>query len=200
MPFSKVQIISFAIAKLGHKPIQSLDNQSDLVNSAEQAYEILLPIIISEHQWRFSCKIAQVTQLVDEPIVDNWTYIYQLPADYLKMIRQYPHNYSFEIYEDSKMYSNINNPLYIEYQYMPTVFKLPAYFVNYIACAIAEHLALSTAHNVQYAQKLANDMETARVQALAADAQNRPQQPLVSQPIITNRSVNSFYYNGITYG
>ena len=41
-------------------------------------------------------------------------------------------------------------------------------------------------------------MEIARTQALAADAQNRPNTPLVSKPMITNRALSS--YGGFGYG
>lgn len=198
MPYTKVQIISFALAKLGNKPVTSLDNQSELVSAAEQAFDFLFPLSLSEQQWRFACKIVQVSALVTEPVVSNWKYIYQLPSDYLKMIRQYPHNYSYEVYNLSQMYSNIAGPLYIEYMYQPTIASLPAYFCNYLCYRIAEHLALSNAHSVQFAQKLQGDMEIARTQALAADAQNRPNTPLVSKPMITNRALSS--YGGFGYG
>jgi len=196
MPITKVQIISFAIAKLGNKPISSLENQSDIVNAAVQAFDILLPIILSEQTWRFACKIQQVSQLVTEPIIDNWRYIYELPGDYLKMIRQWPHNYSYEIYENRHMYSNVNGPLYIEYMFEPSVFQLPAHFYNYLSLKIAEHLALSNGHNVEFSKKLGADSDSARATALAADAQSRPQSPLASQPIISNRAIGYAPYGG----
>jgi len=199
MAMTKVQIISFAISKLGNKQITSLDNQSDIVNAGEQAFDVLFPVSISEHTWRFCCRIQQVSQLVTEPIVSRWRYIYQLPRDYLRMIKQDPHNYEFEIYELKHMYSNMAGPLYIEYMYQPVIAQLPYYFNNYLALRIADHLALSNAHNVAYSQKLRNDMEVARTQALAADAQNRPQSAIASQPIISSRAVSGTPFTGIEY-
>jgi len=199
MAMTKVQIISFALAKLGNKPISSLDNQSDIVTTAEAAFDILFPLCLTEHFWRFACKIVQVSELVTEPIVDNWRHIYQLPGDFLKMIRQYPHNYDFEIYEEKHMYSNISGPLYIEYMFQPVIAQLPYYFNNYLALRIADHLALANAHSVAFANKIAADTEVARTQALATDAQNRPQTPMASQPIISNRAVSHVPFGGIEY-
>jgi hypothetical protein len=123
--------------------------------------------------------------------VTEWQYIYQLPADYLKAVRQYPHNYAYEIFEQSQLYSNVQGPLYLEYIYQPVVSMLPAYFNIYLAYRIAQDLGLSNAHNVQFSQVLEQRMGVMMSQALAADAQNRPQTPLISQPIISDRGVTS---------
>jgi len=190
----KVQIISFALGLLGRKPIITLDNQNDITAAAEQAFDFLVPVILSKGQWRFATKIIQVSELEVDPIITYWKYSYQLPSDYLKMIRQYPHNYDFEMYDDLKMYSNVGGPLYIEYIFQPSISQFPPYFNEYLAYAIAENLALSNAHSVTFASKLAQDKGVIMAQALASDAQNRPQTPLMSQPIITNRAVTSYPY------
>lgn len=190
---TKTQIISNALALLGQKPINSLQNQNSLVSSAEQAFDYLVPYILSTGFWRFATTIVQLSELVTVPIVTQWSYIYELPADYLKLVRLYPHNYAYEIYADKQMYSNVQGPLYLEYIFQPTVGQLPYYFNGYLIYRIAEYLALSNAQNVQFSQKLKDDMGVAMGVALAADAQNRPQTPLISQPIINNRAVSWFY-------
>jgi len=192
---TKVQIVSLALGLLGQKPITSLENQSNITTAAEQACDMLLPYIISTGQWRFCTKIQQLSQLVATPVVSEWAYIYELPADFLKLIRLYPHNYAFQIYDQNQMYSNVNDDdqgLYLEYQYKPTYGELPYYFSGFLIYKIAEYLALSNAHDVQFSQKLAQDMVVAEAKGLAADAQNRPNFPLISQPIITDRAVSSF--------
>jgi hypothetical protein len=187
---TKVQIISFALSLLGKKPILNLDNQSDITSAAEQAFDFKLPVILSTGPWRFGTTIAPLTKLNKTPIVSNWKYIYQLPSDFLKLTREYPHNYAYEFYENGEMYSNLDGPLFLEYVRQPDPSRLPAYFANYLAYVIAEVLALSSAHKVDFSSKLKEDMGVAMGQGLAADAQNRPQSSLASQPIITNRSTS----------
>lgn len=189
MAMTKVQIISNALALLGQKPINSLQNQNSITTAAEQAFDFLLPYMLSTAFWRFATKIVQLSQLVTVPVVTEWAYIYQLPADFLKLVRLYPHNYAYELYENKQMYANINGPLYIEYTFMPAIGQLPYYFNGYLIYRIAEYLALSNAHEVQFSQKLAQDMGVAMGVAMAADSQNRPQTPLISQPIIEDRAV-----------
>jgi hypothetical protein len=188
---TKVQIISFALSLLGRKPIISLENQNDITSAAEQAFDFLVPVILSTGQWRFATKIQQLSKLVTTPVVDDWTFIFEIPSDYLKLIRLYPHTYAFEIYEDRHLYSNVDGPLYIEYVFEPSIFRFPAYFNNYLAYRIAENLALSNAQTVSFSQKLSTDMGVAMAVGLAADAQNRPETPMQSQPIIVNRAVNT---------
>ena len=191
MAMTKVQIISNALALLGKSPINSLQNQSSLVTAGEQAFDFLLPVILGTGFWRFATKIVQLAQLVQTPPVTDWQYIYELPADFLKMVRQYPHNWAYEIYTQHQMYSNVQGPISIEYVFLPAIGQLPYYFNAYLVYRIAEYLALSNAQSAQFATKLNSDMAMAMAQGLAADAQNRPQTPMISQPIISDRYVSS---------
>lgn len=191
---TKVEILSNALALLGQKPINSLTNQNNITTAAEQAFDFLLPVILSTGFWRFATKIVELSQLNITPPVTQWAYAYQLPGDFLKLVRLYPHNWAYELYTDRIMYSNIEGPQYIEYIFQPDVGQLPFYFNAYLVYRVAEYLALSSAQNVQFSQKLKEDMGVAMGVALAADCQNRPNTPMISQPIIADRAVSFFVY------
>src|ERR1700676_2726942 len=109
MPYTRVQIVSFAIQVLGQKSISNLVNQSDLVNSANQFYDLVVEEALGEHFWRFSTTIVQLNQLNFTPIGGYWFYAYQLPADYFKMIHLWPFNYDYEIYQNTQLFSNYNS-------------------------------------------------------------------------------------------
>ncbi len=194
MAMQKVQVISNALALLGQKPINTLQNQNSITSAAEQAYDFLLPYILSTGFWRFATRQVQVAQLNITPPTTIWNYVYQLPGDYLKMVRQIPHNWAYEIFNDSQMYSNIQGPLFIEYIFQPTAGQIPYYFNGYLIYRIAEYLALSSANNVQFDANLEQRMGVAMGVALAADCQNRPTTPMISQPIIADRAVSFFVY------
>ena len=187
---TRVEIISLALMLLGRAPIESLDSNQEIVSSADYIFDSYLIDSLSKDPWRFAAKIAQLNQLNITPIVQNWRYVYELPNDYLKMIRQYPHNYIYEIYQDAQMYSNLNPPVYIEYIFKPDVSRLPPYFCRYLAYKIADTLALSNAQNSSFKNAINRDLGIIYAEALAADAKNRPQTNLASQPIITNRAVS----------
>jgi hypothetical protein len=190
----KVEVISNALALLGQKPINTLENQNSITSAAEQAYDFLLPYILSTGFWRFATRQVQLSQLNLTPPTTIWNYVYQLPGDYLKMVRQIPHNWAYEIFTDNQMYSNIQGPLFIEYIFKPLAGQIPYYFNGYLIYRIAEYLALSSANNVQFDANLEQRMGVAMGVALAADCQNRPTTPMISQPIIADRAVSFFVY------
>lgn len=191
MPLTEVQIISGALAKIGKKPISAL-GQDDMSIVAQQILEQTLPTRISQNSWRFATKIVQLAQLNIVPVVTWWQYVYQLPGDFLKHIRMYPQNWAYEFYAGGQIYSNLNGPLFMEYVFLPQITALPDWFVTYIEWEVATQLALSSAQNVQYAQYCTQQRDIELAKAMAADAQNRPQTPLASSPVISNRFVGTW--------
>ena len=196
---------------MGKKPIISIDDNSDIVTAAVQAFNYLLPSILSKYFWRFATTIVQLQQLNIVPVGGYWQYAYALPPDYLKLVHLYPINWDFEIYNNQQLYSNYNstiqyipvnantpqplpasNPLYIEYQFLPLVQFLPDYFNEYFAYELASYLCLTNAQSVNYFSVLRPRADFLLQTALAADAQNRPQTPLQSAPMITRRYVTTF--------
>ncbi len=192
MAYTKTSIISLAVMLLGHKPIISLDEADDLVISAEQAFDILLPSVLATGNWRFSMKIQQLVLSTEiPPTQTNWTQIYLLPAGYLKNIRIIPQNYVYEIYSNNQIWCNwgTQSPIFMEYAYLPDIAQLPAVFVNYFIYEIATFLCLSTAQKPDYFQALEAKKNIQWAIAAAADAQNRPQFVEYDIPILTKRNI-----------
>ena len=200
MAYSKTSIISLAVQLLGHKPIQTLDNADDIVISAEQAFDILLPSVLSTGNWRFSMQIQQLvlsTQI--PPPQTNWQQIYLLPAGYLKNIRIIPQNYVYEIYSNSQIWCNwgTQSPIFMEFAYLPAIPTIPASFIHYFIYEIATMLALSSAQKPEYATFLENKKNTQWAIAAATDSQNRPQFNQWEIPMLTNRNITGIIGNQI---
>jgi hypothetical protein len=177
---------------LGHKPIITLDNADDLIISAEQAFDILLPSVIATGNWRFSMNIVQLSaSTMTPPVETGWQNIYYLPAGYLKNIRIIPQNYDYEIYQSGLIYCNwgTQSNIYMEYAFQPDVAQLPAYFVNYFIYEIASFLALSNAQKPDYASYMENKKNVQWAIAAAADSQNRPQFFEWELPVLNNRNI-----------
>lgn len=192
MAYTKTSIISLAVMLLGHKPIQTLDDADDMVISAEQAFDILLPSVLAAGNWRFSMKIIQLTLSTEiPPPQTNYSQIYLLPAGYLKNIRIIPQNYVYEIYSNNQIWCNwgTQSPIYMEYAYLPEIAQLPALFVNYFIYEIATFLCLSTAQKPDYFESLEKKKNIQWAIAAAADAQNRPQFVEYEIPMLTKRNV-----------
>lgn len=192
MAYSKTSIISLAVMLLGHKPIISLDGADDMVISAVQAYDILLPSVLGTGNWRFSIQIQQLTLSTEiPPPQTNWTQIYLLPAGYLKNIRIIPQNYVYEIYSNNQIWCNwgTQSPIYMEYASLPEIATFPATFINYFIYEIATFLCLSSAQKPDYFEALEKKKNIQWAIAAAADSQNRPQFVQVEIPMLTKRNI-----------
>lgn len=192
MAYSKVTIVSLAVQLLGHKPIQTLDNADDLVISAEQAFDILLPSILSRGNWRFAVQIQQlVLSTKVPPLQTNWQNIFYLPAGYLKNIRIIPQNYCYEIYSNSEIWCNWGtmSPVFMEYAYQPALATIPPSFIEYFIYEIACFNSLSSAQKPDYMAILDQKRIEKMAIAAAADAQNRPQFFQWEIPMLTNRNI-----------
>ena len=185
---------------LGHKPIITLDDADDLVISAEQAFDIMLPSVLSTGNWRFSMQIQQLSLSTDVPPVQTgWQNIYNLPAGYLKNIRIIPNNYVYEIYCNSQIYCNwgTQTPVYMEYAFLPPISQLPMVFINYFIYEVACFLALSNAQKPDYFTALESKRISQLAIAAATDAQNRPQFRQVDIPVLNKRYVTGIIGNQI---
>lgn len=178
---------------LGHKPIITLDNPDDLVLSADQAYDMLLPTVLSWGNWRFATQIQQLSKTLETPPTETrWSSIYLLPAGFLKNLRIWPQNYDYDFYENRKIYTNWTGVIHMEYIFEPDPSLFPPHFVAYFVYEIATFLALSNAQKTEYFDKL----EAKRIQqqgiSMAVEAQNRPNYSQVDFPVLSHRNFTDF--------
>jgi len=197
MTASKTKIISYALTILGHKPIQDLNNPDSITLAAEQAYDVLMPESLETGSWRFAVQISQLSKLNETP-PNRWNYVYSLPAGYLKMIRIYPQNYDYEVYENRRIYSNWGGetPMYMEYVFKPDESLFPFYFQNLIGHMVADHLALSSAQSPDYVSVIRKKLLVVESKAKAADSQNRPNFSQVDFPVLNRRGISDSTYSG----
>lgn len=200
MAVTKTSIVSLALMLLGHKPIITLDDPDDITIAAEQAYDILLPSVLSSGNWRFSMQIQQLSlSPIIPPPQTNWQNVYYLPSGYLKNIRIIPQNFVYEIYAGGLIYCNwgTQTPVYMEYAFLPDVSQLPPWFINYFIFEIAAFLALSNAQKPDYYNVLEGKRVRQLAMAAATDAQNRPQFSQVDIPMLNKRNITGIVSNVI---
>jgi len=182
---------------LGHAPIVSLTNQDSMITAAEQSFDMLLPAILSQNNWRFATQIQQLSESIEVP-PDPWKTIYLLPAGWLKTIRVYPNIYTWDIYENSKIYAQFQGEWFMEYIFVPDISKLPAHFTYYFTFEIAAYLALSTAQQSAYFSVIESKRVTAYAMCAAVEAQNRPNFSQVTFPVLNNRQLGTIIGNSVS--
>lgn len=196
MAQSEVSICSNAITILGHAPIVSFEGGDQMVVAAEQAYNLLLPAVLSTNNWRFAAQIQQLSQSIETPPAP-WKTIYLLPAGWLKTIRVYPNIYQWDIYENSKIYAQFQGEFWMEYIFQPDPSKLPAHFVNYFVYEIAAYLALSNAQRPDFFAPIETKRKEAFAMFAAVEAQNRPQFTQATFPVLNNRYLGTIIGNSV---
>lgn len=197
MALTKVEIISNALCVMGHDPIQTLDNADALTIAAEQAYNMLLPSLLTEGNWRFATQIAQLSKSVETPPT-YWKNVFLLPADWLKTIRVYPQSYDYEIYQSKEIYTNMDDDFYMEYIFQPDESLFPSYFVPFLVMKIAAYLALSNAQKPEFYQTLEAKATQQQAIASAIDAQNRPNFHQAVFPVLDRRNIGGYSANSIS--
>ena len=200
MALTKLEIISNSVTLVGHKPIITLDvdDADDLIIAANQAFDFLLPASITENSWRFAARITQLTRVNQEvPLTDLWQSVYLLTPGYLKTIRLHPHNYQYEIFENSKLYTNWTGVMHMEDLFLPDISRLPAWFVKYFVFELAAYLALSNAQKAEYYNVLESKRSHQQGLAMGIDAQNRPQNTQANFPVLdASQHVTGDFYGG----
>jgi len=182
---------------LGHEPIVSLINGDQMIVAAEQAFDMLLPAILSENNWRFATQIQELSLSVETP-PSPWMSIYLLPAGWLKTIRVYPNIYVWDIYENSKIYAQYSGQFWMEYIFQPDISKLPAHFVKYFCAEIAAYLSLSNAQRPDFYAPIEQKRKEYFAMAAAVEAQNRPQFSQFTFPVLANRNLGTIIGNTAT--
>jgi len=82
---SKVEIANAALNSLGAERITTLDEDSESARKVDAIYEPTLKALLRTHFWNFAMKEASLARLVDVPVLDDYTYIFQLPSDFVRL-------------------------------------------------------------------------------------------------------------------
>lgn len=173
-----ISMCSNALLLIGHGTISSFTEGGAGAEVASNLYETTYENALTLHRWRFASGKAQLSQLVAAPL-NEWTYAYQLPADYLAGIKVYP-NTDFEIYED-KLYSN-SNEVALDYVFKPDESKLPPYFVKLMEFHLAAQFAIPVTDNSTKSETYERKFMEQLKRAKFVDSQSRPNDPITSSP------------------
>ncbi len=185
MAFTKVQIISQISVALGNGIVADILSDDPFVVQAVSIYDLFIESILSNQNWRFATKVQQLNLTPFEPLLKEWRFILELPADYLAMQRVQP-QVPYEIFENKHLYAN-DDKLVAVYRFVPDVTRFPTYFVKHIVFVIAEFLAIPVAQREDFAKFYDAKAQSSLASALFTDSQSHPNQAIISRPFINVR-------------
>lgn len=85
MSYNKVGICNSALAKVGARPITSLDDDSEPARLCKAQYDTLKKDFLRGHLWNFAIKRTDLAQDATTPEYD-FSYRYRLPSDCLRVV------------------------------------------------------------------------------------------------------------------
>jgi hypothetical protein len=183
--YTSIDLASNALLLIGEETISSFTDDSTAALVAANLYELTFESLLTLHPWRFASKQATLSRLTDTPVTE-WSYAYQLPADFMVAQHIDDGNEMYQIYGD-KLYSN-NTSIILDYTFKPDESFLPAYFAELLEYRLASVFAIpiteSTSKGEYYASLAIRQMTKAKT----IDSQMSPSSaPVGNSPLINNR-------------
>lgn len=179
---SKIDLCSNALILIGDKPINSLTGGTRAQQVASNLYDNIKTFELTKHRWGFARKKAQISLTTETPVDNEFSSIYQLPSDMLFLIKLYPIT-RYRILGD-KVYTNHSSALYAEYIYDVAESEFPAYFTKMMEYALAKDFATSVRDSAAAREEMAMEYLNASRMARYTDAQQYPQEPITSNPLV----------------
>lgn len=151
---SNVEIANLALSRLGADLILALDEDTENGRKVNAIYEIVRDIMLAKHPWNFALKRVSLALLAETPNFgfDN---VFQLPPDYLRVIKtDQATDVDYKI-EGKKLYTDVSS-IKIQYIYQVTD---PIEFSQGFIDAFADELAARLAYPITGNRALAADLQ-----------------------------------------
>lgn len=199
---SIIQICNRALTKLGSNRITSLDDNVKGARTMSANYDAVRRAAIRAHRWSFAIVRTTLPAMADAPA---WGYTkqYQLPPDNLRvdqvdrywvwfgnLFRGYTDSFDFTPYaiESGRILTNLAAPLKVRYSRDitdPNLFDTT--FDEYLACLLAREACEDLTQSSTKFQQIEAQLKDAQMEAVRANAIERPPQPLAESEWIMAR-------------
>ena len=176
----KTGIANLALSNLGEASIQSLSDNNARARACSSRIDDVITTILRMHVWNSALERKLLTN-IGEPIF-GWNYIYQLPADYIKVVEVEP--VSKYIVEKKNILSN-EKTLHLLYVATPTdINNLDPLLAEAIAMKLAWEIAETLTSKAGLKQEMMQKYIIALQEARSANSKDRTPE---------RRERNSFY-------
>lgn len=175
-----------ALLLIGADEINSFTDGTNESKVANAFYETTLNGVLAERRWSFSVLQKQASQETAAP--DNkWEKQYTLPAGIIKIHRVDPEHIDFELYGNSRLFTNYDGPLWIDGQFRVDEETFPDYFNEYLESRLAMKFVIPITDDeskLNAMTKLSNELGR---KARTADSQQRKGVGIKRFPIVDVR-------------
>ena len=196
MARTKIDIWNSALARIGSSRFVSDDlTKSPEANYCRRFYDECLRFLLRRFAFSCCCKRAELQRNATDPVFE-YTYAYDLPNDYIRVIYSYPKDTVYSI-EGRKLLTDADE-ISIKYVYEPdNIVNFTPDFENCVVVYLAARIALPLSNSPQLSQSLLNELYTIAIPlALGMDNLENNDLPNKSYSILENIGV---YNEGITF-
>jgi len=174
---TKIDICNMALDHLHVAPITSIDSPTTKEERiVARWYDNTRRAVLRMHSWNFSIKTVELTPLVSPPDLD-WSHQYNLPSDYIRVIRigeKITPTRHYDI-QDAKLLINAEGPLQFRYVFDNLIIAdYEPLFIETLALDLAINLAFPLTGNLNVLNTVKALRDEKRMSAYHVDGQERP--------------------------
>lgn len=169
---SALSICNTALLMANANTINSFGDSTREAAMCNQFYETTRDALLSKHPWTFSMFEETLARTSEDPLLDDYEYVYQLPADVVTIRKTDQLGNEYRILRD-RLFSN-QTSVKVLYQKNPGEEFFPAYFTRVIEFRMAEILSLSLTQDSDMARAFQQQYLLSVREARGTDSQNTP--------------------------
>jgi len=180
---NKADIIRQASSLLGKGQVNQTSSSGPLGAALNDAYDRVLPAVLEADDWRFAAATQELNRLEHTSNIKRWQYVYQLPANYLRINKMIPDLMDYDI-QENHLYCNASK-LAIEFRFLVDPSKFSATFTDFFVYKLACEASPIALAKPEYASWLQQQADKKYLKALASNGQSIPPREIVDNPFIT---------------
>lgn len=180
LAISEVSVCNVALVELGQDPISSLSQDTKNARLCNAVFAICRNEVLEGHAWAFATKTAELASIDgNEDVMGEYTYLYQRPADFLKILRGEDWKQEFEI-RDAYLMAN-DEPLRIKYIFENT--NTGTWSASFAQC-LSKRIKASIAYAVTRSNTVAAEAKAEYVSALREARYNDAHKRSPENPVL----------------
>jgi len=173
---SQVEICNLALQRLGKTSITSITSNNENARQCNTNWETSVQEVLSESNWSWATKTETLALTTDESL--DFDYCYQLPTDFIKIIKLYDSDKNII---DKEYYQVISRNIETDYEtvtlkyiyYIENIAYFPPLFVKAFILKLAHNMCNLLTSNTGLQDRLLIEYKDALSDAILSDRKQR---------------------------
>jgi hypothetical protein len=195
---SAVEVCNLALVRVNQNTISSLEEDTSIqAQLCRLVFDHSKECILSQYPWSFATKENDLAR--DVNVITNYSFVYFLPEDFLRLIALYDGNYrelialtaykpAYEI-QSGRLLTDVS-PCIMKYTYnLQEIPKMSPLFIDAMVLDIAIRITKVLNDSSTYLQQLEQDFSLTFEKAKIEDARQKQLPPIKSYPLLAESCI-----------